>query len=77
MIAFKELFLLLEGKAVHVPSPKNNYASDITISSDVPIFATGKSEILFRGKGNSSDSMEDDIMAAQWNLFAFFHQIPA
>ena len=49
MITWKELLLLLERQRVHLPSPKNQYASDITISSDVAIFATGKSRIVFCG----------------------------
>ena len=53
MIAWKELLLLLEGQTVHLPSPKNHYASDITISSDVSIFA----RIAFYGRGNSTDSV--------------------
>ena len=76
MLSWKELLLLLEGQTVHLPSPKNHYASDITISSDAPIFATGKSRIVFRGRGNSNDSVEDDMIAARWTVFKFFHQIP-
>ena len=76
MIAWKELLLLREGQRVHLPSPKSHYTSNIAISSDVPIFATGKSRIVFRGRGNSTDSMQDDMMAARWIVFNFFHQIP-
>ena len=76
MVAWKELLLLLEGQTVHLPSPENHYASDINISSDAPIFATGKSRIAFRGRGNSTASIEDDMMAARWIVFEFFHQIP-
>ena len=76
MIAWKQLLLLLEGQTVHLLSPKNHYASDITISSDAPIYATGKSRIVFRGRGNSTHSMQDDMMAARWIVFEFFHQIP-
>ena len=65
MIAWEKLLFLLEGQTVHLQSPKNHYASDITISKDVPIFATGKSRIVTRGRGNSTDSMEDDMMAAR------------
>ena len=72
MIAWKELLLLLERQIVHLPPPKNHYESDTTISSDVPIFATGKSRIVFRGRGNSTNSMEDDMMAARWIVFKFF-----
>ena len=76
MIAWKELLLLLKGQTVHLPSPRNHHASDITISSDVPVFATGKSRIVFCGSGNSTDSLKDDMMAARWILFEFFHPIP-
>ena len=76
MVASKELLLLLEGQTVHLASPENHYASDINISSDAPIFATGKSRIAFRGRGNSTASIEDDMMAARWIVFEFFHQIP-
>lgn len=65
MIAWKELLLLLEDQTVYLTSPKNHYAFDITISSDVPIFATGKARIVFRERGNSTDSMEYDVMAAR------------
>ena len=58
MVAQKELLLLLEGQTVHL-------SSDISISSDVPIVATGKSRIVFRERGNSTDSMEYDVMAAR------------
>ena len=31
---------------------------------------------LFCGRGHSTDSIEDDMMAARWIVFKFFHQIP-
>ena len=68
-------FFLLEEQTVHLSSQKDNHGSDITISSDVPSFAAGKSEILFRGRVNSGDFMEHNMTAAWWVLFAFFHQI--
>ena len=74
MIAKEELLLLLEGQTAHLPSPKNHYASDITICSDASIFATGKQRIAFRGRGNST--MEDDMMAERRNVLELFHQIP-
>ena len=54
---------------------KHKHISDVTISSDVPIFATGKSRNVFVGRGNSIGSMEDHIMAARWIVSEFFHQI--
>ena len=74
--AWKELLLLLEEQTLHLPSPKNHCASNIIISSDVSIFATDKSRTVFCGSGHSTDSIEDDMMAARWIAFEFFHQIP-
>ena len=74
--AWKELLLLLEEQTVHLPSPKNHCASNIIISSDVSIFATDKSRIVFCGRGHLTDSIKDDMMAAGWIVFKFFHQIP-
>ena len=76
MIAWKELLLLLEGQSVHLPSPKNHYSCDICIDSDTPIVATGKSRITFVGKYNSTDDIENEMMAARWKVFDFFSQIP-
>ena len=76
MIAWKVLLLLLEGQPVHLPSPKNQYSSDICISTDTPIVATAKSRIEYQGKYNTTDSMEKDMMAARWKVFEFFNQIP-
>ena len=76
LIAWKELLLLLEGQTVHLPSPKNQYCKDISLSTDIPIFATSKSKIRYKEKFNLSDSMEDDMMDARWKFFEFFYQIP-
>ena len=75
MIAWKELLLLLEGQSVHLPSPKNHYSADICIDSDTPVFATGKSRITFVGKYNTTDAIENEMMAARWKVFDFFFQI--
>lgn len=78
MIAWKELLLLLEGQAVHLPAPKNNYSKDICISKDIPIFATSKSRIQFQGRGSQqTDPIENEMMDARWKVFEFFKQIPA
>ena len=75
MIAWKELLLLLEGQTVHLPSPKNHYVRDICISTDVPIFATGKARITFVGKYNTNDERETEMMAARWKVLDFSYQI--
>lgn len=76
LIAWKEFLLLLEGQTVHLPSPKNHYSSDTCINSDVPVFATSKSPIVYVGKYNSSDDRETEMMAARWKVFTFYYQIP-
>lgn len=74
-IAWEELLLLLEGQEVHLPSPKNHYASDICINRDTPTAATGKSEITYTGKYNTTDSVENEMMSVRWKVFRFSHQI--
>jgi len=76
MIAWKELLLLLEGQIVHLPAPKNHYSKDICITADTPIFATGKERIVFEGPNNSTDEIENDMMASRWKVFEFHHRIP-
>ena len=76
MIAWKEMLLLLEGQTVHLPAPKNLYANDIAITSDIPIFATGKSRIKYIGRSNTTDEIENEMMDARWRVFEFHHQIP-
>lgn len=75
MIAWKEMLLLLEGQTVHLPSPKNHYSADICIDSDVPIVATGKAEITYVGKYNSTDTTENEMMSVRWKIFRFHRQI--
>ena len=58
-----------------MPAPKNLYANDICISSDVPVFATGKSPIKYIGRGQSGDVIENEMMDARWKFFKFHAQI--
>ncbi|XP_065060099.1 uncharacterized protein LOC135687470 [Rhopilema esculentum] len=74
LITWQNFLLLLEGKAVHLPSPKNHFAKDVCITTDVPIFATGKSEVTYIGKYNQTDDRETEMMAARWKVFKFSHQ---
>ena len=76
LIAWKELLLLLEGQRVHLPSPKNHYAKDLCIDHDVPIFATGKSQIIYEGRYQTKDERETEMMSVRWKIFEFKHQIP-
>eukprot|EP00794_Sanderia_malayensis_P010498 gene10498-biopygen7660 len=54
LIVWKDLLLLLEGQAVHFPAPKSQYAQDIYLEQDTPVFATSKGAIEFVGKMASS-----------------------
>ena len=76
VIAWKEFLLLLEGQIVHLPSPKNHFSKDVCINQDTPIFATSKREVVYSGKHNQRDYMEDDMMATRWKVFKFKYQIP-
>lgn len=72
-IAWKDLLLLLEGETVKLPAPKNHFTTDVEISSDVPIFATGKEKIKFRGPYNASDDRENAMMDSRWRYIKLTH----
>ena len=76
LIEWKSFLLLLEGDRVNLPAPKNHFSTDICISEDMPIFATSKSIIKYKGSYNSQDQAEDDMMASRWKVFTFFPQHP-
>ena len=73
VIAWHDLLLLLEGETVKLPAPKNHFNSDIVIDTDVPIFATSKCEIVYKGPFNTTDERETDMMANRWNVYKFKH----
>eukprot|EP00794_Sanderia_malayensis_P006610 gene6610-biopygen5384 len=75
LIVWKDLLLLLEGQAVHFPAPKSQYAQDIYLEQDTPVFATSKGAIEFVGKYNSRDPRETEMMQARWRIFEFTQQI--
>ena len=72
VIAWSDFLLLLEGATVHLPRPKNMFATDMEISrhSVLPIFATGPGPIRHK------DEIETDMMASRWQLFKFRYKIP-
>ncbi len=72
-ISWKDLLLLLEGETVQLPAPKNHFAKDVIIKSDVPIFATSKSPIRFRGPYNMEDERETEMMNSRWRKIEFRH----
>ena len=76
LICWKDLLLLLEGEIVKLPSPKNQFATDVCINTDIPIFATSKAKIEFVGKHNARDDRETEMMDVRWKIFEFHHRIP-
>ena len=74
LIPWHDLLLLLEGDTVKLPAPKNRFAEDIKITSDVAIFATSRKEVKFTGTYNTTDDVETEMMAARWKPFFFKHQ---
>ena len=76
LIEWKSLLLLLEGDRVNLPAPKNHFVKDVCIDSDVPVFATSKEIIMYRGPYQTEDSVENDMMASRWKVFRFNHSIP-
>ena len=73
LIAWKDLLLLLEGETVKLPAPKNHFAKDVVIDTDVPIFATSKSPIIYKGPFNVEDERETDMMNSRWGIIKFKH----
>ncbi len=76
IMPWKDILLLLEGQALHLAAPKTSYAQDILFDKDTPIFATSKETIKFPGKYNTTDEIENEMMAVRWKTFVFHHQIP-
>ena len=55
---------------------KNHFASDICIDKDTPFLATSKDVIKFIiGKYNTTDEIENDMMAVRWHVFNFAQPI--
>ena len=75
VIPRKQVLQLLEGQEIHLPSPKNQYPTDLSIKHDVRIFATGKERIQYVGKCMVHDEHETEMMNMRWNYFSFHHQI--
>ncbi len=73
VISWKDLLLLLEGETVKLPAPKNHFSTDVAITSDVPIFATTKAPIVFKGPFNAEDERETEMMNSRWRMIRFKH----
>lgn len=78
IIAWSDFLLLLEGQTVHLPRPKNQFATDMLIdrTNTIPFFCTSKEPIEFVGKYNTRDERETDMMSSRWLSFQFSYQIP-
>ena len=73
LILWKEFLLLLEGQLVHLSAPKNHFAKDISLESDVPVFATGKDKIKLIDRYNSVDDRETAMMDSRWHYVEMTH----
>ena len=76
LICWKDLLLLLEGENVKLPSLKNQFATDVCINTEIPIFASIKAKIEFVGKHDTCDDRETEMMDVRWNIFDFTDRIP-
>jgi len=79
IIAWNNFLLLLEGQTVHLPRPKNQFATDMCIdrNNTIPFFATSKCAIEFIGKFNVKDERETDMMSSRWFTIPFKNSEPA
>ena len=76
-ISWSDLLRLLEEDMVcHLPAPMNHFAREITVDTDVAIFATSDGEIKLFNKGGEVVKRETDMMRARWKLFEFTYSIP-
>ena len=73
VIAWKDLLLLVEGETVRLSAPKNHFSSDVVIDSDIPIFATSKCPIIYKGTFNFEDECETEMMNSRWRMVHFKH----
>ena len=66
--------LLLKDETLKLPAPKNLFAEDIIICTDVAIFATTKAPIEYQGPCNKTDLQEYVMMRVRWKTFNFIQQ---
>ena len=71
----QEFLNLLEGQSVRLSAPKTQYARDILITDNVPIFATSVALMKFAGK-DANVKGENAMMEARRRKFYLFIQIP-
>ena len=59
-----------------MPAPKSHYAEDFVFERDVPIFCTGKDELVYV-RGGVADLRETEMMQVRWKVVSFNTQIPS
>ena len=59
-----------------MPTPKSHYAEDIVFERVVPIFYTGKDELVYV-RGGIADLRETEMMQVRWKVVSFNAQIPS
>ena len=74
VIPWHDQLLMLEGHVVHLPVPKTNFAKDISLTSDTPIFFRGKHRLMYIKKGIVDES-ECGMMDVMCEVFDFTYQI--
>lgn len=74
LISWKSFLLLLEGQKVNLPTPKNHFAKDVQLSSDIPIFATSGEKIVYYNRFNVVDQRETAMMDSRWNYIELTYQ---
>jgi hypothetical protein len=68
-----EEILLQDFRFSEEPAPKNHFANDAIISSDVPIFATSKAPIVYIRPYNVEDERETEMVNSRWRMILFKH----
>ena len=67
--------LLLEGHTLDLPEPKNHSANDICINKDIPVVTTSKDVTKFIGRYNTTNEVENDMLAVTWHVYNFIKTI--
>ena len=78
-IEWGQLLNLLEGMECKLPQPQNHFQGDLSITSDIPIFATGPEMIRWYANHEEEPrgprhGKEDRQMACRWKKFELTHQ---
>ena len=75
LIGWKYLLLFLKGENVKLPSPKNQFDTNVFINTNNAIFAISEANIEFVGKHSTQDDRETKMMDVRWKIFELIHRI--